>query len=1361
MNPQHGAQIDAICDSFEKNLRAGRDASLVRIVEEADEPLRIPLAQQLMLIDAEFRRGKYGKAPSVEEYAAKLNVDAQLLWAVADTFTRAAAEETATFIAKPAADQATFLGDEEAPEQSQQSESDWNVPTAPAQPKVAFSIRGYKILSELGRGGMGVVYKARQLRPGRLVAIKTIHAPKMASQEHLLRFQAEAEAAGRLDHRGIVPVYEVGEDNGVHFFSMGFVEGTDLEKKAQDKILSCREAADICKDIAEALEYAHQQGVIHRDIKPQNILIGTDGKPRVTDFGLAKLANQDAELTGSGQIMGTAAYMPPEQATGKTSEAGPTADVYALGATLYRCVTGRPPFQAASAMEILRQVVDDEPIPPRRLNREVDADIETLCLKCLEKDPARRFASAGELASELDRYVNHEPILSRPIGPLIQVWRWCQRRPYVAASIGLAIALFAAITVGIPYMISQQSQLALAKSEQQIQALKLKEQTIVAEQANALAATQEYHATVREVREQRVKPSPGWTWNALNLLQKAAELSAAGKDLMELRSLIAETMTTLDVREAGRLENVRAAGSMAISRDRRFLAVGDWAGVPTSELRIYEIAHFPDEGTNYRIELQPHRVCSLFTGADKAKAELGRLMQGFGLTGTKTEREGLHAAAFSPDGTRVAVGTRNGRIVSWNIDSDPPQELFNVAPADTVVDGMHKIAYSPDGKTIYAHWHRDDARSFQSFNADTGEVGFSVGKESWDFSLLPDGTILLSEHRSLDRLNPADLTDAVSLGKHDGQGETLVSTTMGRQVSILSQRRIVVGDAVTGHGGILLEKTRGFHHELHFSGDTSVVCGNWGDPGRLVFWDGLRGNILYEVPVAGSEWPRTILDDSSNHIFVAESESVGIYKLRAPMPPAVAVVESKDLDKKRMPMTVYAEGADSVRDFSLSADGNFLAVVETMPRPLDAGARTRVRKIDVSTGKEVDRWLCTDLAEIPSLISGVDVTFLGNGDRLAIASTIPGNLLVLSDKGFEVPGGIGIDAVRWPAIIEDGVAKWNRPAEQGDQREVCAAVAVRIPRALYQSRETLAFELTTAKGSVNCVANDQILESRGWFLLTVGQLTPEDLSGGWTLKAKLTAHGLSLRAFEPGTSLGDDAMLVGDVYLFPTADEHGKAVLLGPLSSRGDGGLSCTVRNSWLHQWNGDLGQQTAKPWQDFINSQESVGDVSAAYNQTLVGSDSGVVVLLDSTGERRLLQDGEKASTNARDRITATAITRDGGFAVAGSAGGQLRMYDLRSPKNAPAFITDAHSRSITTTSISNDGQVVASAAEDGSLRFWKRLPNQLELLFEMTNDLVPVVEIQLSANGEFLYLLRQGERGVRRLDVSRLMSLFLEHGL
>ncbi len=1360
------AVLDRLCDSAESLWQSGTEPDLIKLIGQAPADLRDKLAQQLTVLDAEYRRKKYGSAPSVAEYAAKLNTDAELLWAAADTAMNAAVQDTATLIAPAAEETETFVGDVNS---SPESQSVWDTPVLPPQraAKPVFSIRGYEILGELGRGGMGVVYKARQLRPGRLVAIKTIHSPQLASTEHLLRFQAEAEAAGRLDHRGIVPVYEVGEDNGVHFFSMGFVDGTDLEKKAREKILSCREAAEICEEIAEALEYAHQNGVIHRDIKPQNILIGSDGKPRITDFGLAKLSNQDAELTGSGQIMGTAAYMPPEQATGKTSEAGPTADVYALGATLYRCVTGRPPFQAASAMEILRQVVDDEPISPRRLNREVDEDIETLCLKCLEKDPARRFTTAGELAAELNRYVNHEPILSRPISNATRVLRWCRRRPYVAASIGLAVSLVMAIAIGIPYLfwqqsqlIQQQTQLQLAQSEQQIQSLKLKEQELATDQANQLAATQEYHATVREVREKRVKPTPGWTWPALDLLQKAAESPAAGKDFVELRSLIAETITTPDLREAGRLSSIPSVGSMAISRDRRFLAIGDWRGVPNSNLTIYQIVYGQSGKESPKVSLRPFRVCGLFTLGDKAKSEMNRVFQGLGFAGQKIKNEGIHGAAFSPDGRRVVVGTRNGRIISWNIESDPPLELFNVAPTDALVDGMHKIACSPDGTTIYAHWHNDDQSSFLSFNAETGETEFSVGKNSWDFGLLPDGQILLSELNSVDRLNPGDLTDGVSLGKHDGPGgRSWVSTATDRSLMLVTKRRTLILDPVTAIGNFQIQVPGGLSGSLNLFGDSSIICGGCTDPARLIVWDGLRGNVLHEVPIAGNEWPRTIVDDISNHIFVAESESVGIYEVRSPVSGAASVLESEALATSTMPVNVYAEGLHAVADFSLSADGDFLAMVDHLPR--GEGARTRVRKIDVATRQEADRWVCADIAEVQGMISGVDAAFLGQGDRLAVASTIPGNVIVLSDRGFDIPAGLGIDVTHWPAAVENGIAIWKSPANPIDNRDACAAGAVRFPRAMYQSRENLEFALTTGKGIVACSATDQILESRGWFLLTIGQLSSDDLSTPWTLTARLNAKGLSLTAFAPGTPTSDDKVLVGDIFLFPIADEQGKEVLLGPLAGRGDGGLSCTVRKSWLHQWNSDLGTQTASPWQDFINSQEDVAAVSAAYDQTLVGSNSGLVVLLDKDGKRRLLQDGERAPTNTQDRITATAITPNGHFGAAGTYGGRLLFYDLMSAQNAPAFSTNAQTRAFTAISLDHDGRLVATAAEDGVLRLWKRLPGTLELVLELTNDSTPIQEMHLSPNGEFLYLLRKGERGVRRLDIDRLMRLFETYGL
>jgi serine/threonine protein kinase len=260
---------------------------------------------------------------------------------------------------------------------------------------------------------MGFVYHARQMSLNRVVALKMILAGQLASDIEVRRFYAEAKAAANLDHPGIVPIFEVGQHEGQHYFSMGFGEGQSLSRRLAERPLPVREAAELVHRVSEAIAYAHQQGVIHRDLKPANVLLDLSGNPRVTDFGLAKKVQGESGLTGSGQIIGTPSYMPPEQAGGRQGEVGPAADVYALGATLYALVTGRPPFQAATAMDTLNQVLNDEPVPPRRLNRSVPLDLETICLKAMAKEPARRYATAGDLAAGLRRFLAGEPESSR------------------------------------------------------------------------------------------------------------------------------------------------------------------------------------------------------------------------------------------------------------------------------------------------------------------------------------------------------------------------------------------------------------------------------------------------------------------------------------------------------------------------------------------------------------------------------------------------------------------------------------------------------------------------------------------------------------------------------------------------------------------------------------------------------------------------------------------------------------------------------------------------------------------------------------------------------------------------------------
>ncbi len=297
----------------------------------------------------------------------------------------------------------------------------------------------YELLEEIARGGMGVVYKARQTKLNRIVALKMILSGQLAGEEDVRRFHAEAEAAAQLDHPGIVPIFEVGEHEGQHYFSMAFVDGGSLADKIKDGPLPPREAAEYVKKVAEAVAYAHSKGVIHRDLKPGNILLDPNGEPKVTDFGLAKRVEGDSGLTATGQILGTPSYMPPEQASGKTEEVKEASDVYSLGAILYACLTGRPPFQAANVIDTLMQVLESDPPDPRQLNRAIARDAETIALKCLQKDPLRRYATAQLLRDELDRYLQGKPILGRRASLTERTWRWYMRNRLVGSLVLIMI----------------------------------------------------------------------------------------------------------------------------------------------------------------------------------------------------------------------------------------------------------------------------------------------------------------------------------------------------------------------------------------------------------------------------------------------------------------------------------------------------------------------------------------------------------------------------------------------------------------------------------------------------------------------------------------------------------------------------------------------------------------------------------------------------------------------------------------------------------------------------------------------------------------------------------------------------------
>jgi eukaryotic-like serine/threonine-protein kinase len=438
------------------------------------------------------------------------------------------------------------------------------------------TVPGYDILEELGRGGMGVVYKARDRRLQRLVALKMVLAGAHAGKVGLERFRAEAEAVAKLLHSNIVQIYETGEHEGRPYFSLEYVDGGNLAQRMAESPPTPRAAAKLVETLARTMDVAHLRGIVHRDLKPANILLGNiDSQstvvrsresdsgslpanhwsrqtvPKIADFGLAKRVDEDSSQTQSGTILGTPSYMAPEQAGGKTREIGPAADIYSLGAILYEMLVGRPPFKAGSPIDTVRQVIDQEPVPPRQLEPRVPLDLETICLKCLEKDPAKRFATAAELADDLRRFVDDEPIRARPTAAWERAWKWGKRRPTTVALMGVCALGLMGLVLGIVWHnVSLQGKLDFAV-EQERQARE-REQFARDEQRVSL------------VRQEGQK------------LFDSARLAVAARDWPKARVDLEKAITTVggiarveDLREPARALLEHVENELRVEADRR------------------------------------------------------------------------------------------------------------------------------------------------------------------------------------------------------------------------------------------------------------------------------------------------------------------------------------------------------------------------------------------------------------------------------------------------------------------------------------------------------------------------------------------------------------------------------------------------------------------------------------------------------------------------------------------------------------------------------------------------------------------------------------------------------------------------
>jgi len=632
-----GGRLVAFCEQFEVAWKSGKRPSVRHYLERWEQPNDSELLRELLRIDLDYRRLN-GDDVTPAEYESSFPDQQDVI-----------SEAFATTV-------------ESSPTRRERPTGGASSALQPGD-----TLGDYVLLEELGRGGMGVVFRAKQQSADRVVALKVIGREllgAMASEHRDMiveRFKTEARAAARLEHDHLVTVYEVGESDGQHYYSMRYVQGRDLSAILQDGPLKNEQAAEYLECIARGMQAAHDNQILHRDLKPANILVDVaTNRAMVTDFGLARLQEGESTMTQAHDLLGTPSYVSPEQAT-SAKDVTEATDVYGLGATLYHLITGRAPFHAATRMQTIDQVKNTEPVAPRTLNPDIDLDLETICLKCLEKEPRRRYASAQTLAEDLSRYLKREPILARPVGPAGRVYRWGRRNPVVAT---LMSVIAAVLVLGV--MVS----------------------TYYAIQANERAT--ETEAALADVEKQK----------------KNAE---AQKLVAEEQKQFAETQQKIAEKEAVRAG--RAAYNVQIARVRELVGVRPEVAVELledpeafpEEMREFTWGYFYRRAKTLELEFQCEEPVTamtytldgdfIITGSPDGKARQWNAITGEFLDELDCGANVLSFAWLNKD--VIAIGTSDGVVLFWNFTTGKS------AGAAYLSNGWNKaITFSPNGQLL-------------------------------------------------------------------------------------------------------------------------------------------------------------------------------------------------------------------------------------------------------------------------------------------------------------------------------------------------------------------------------------------------------------------------------------------------------------------------------------------------------------------------------------------------------------------------------------------------------------------------------------------------------------------------------------